>query len=565
MLRRSAKRRFAAVMVFAVVVLACHRGWAATTHGSGYSAEALSSYRQAVELNPALVAQIEDRDLAGLLGQMFLADGVQHMDAGNLPEAERLLLLAGNFLETPDLYLALARCYYRQERWKASLVVFGKALEKSPSSPVIKAEMARAYVKADRRDLALKLFAEALALDADTSTLIETDELRQTVVATLVTEARDLADRDRHVEAASRMKAALRLAPTPELYLEIGEVYVKARNQQDAARAFALAVEERPALERRIQNTAVRTATARELFDRAVARHQAEDADGARRLFELSFKLDETGSTAYNIADCAVRQKRIDDAVTFYRRAISLNPDLADAYVNLAVVYMDRKLTQQAVDTLRTLVGRKPDAGAGHDLLGKALCTLGQRSEAAAAYRAAVEYNPSLASALTLVDIRAAASRSLYDDAVEHYKESRFAEALTCLKASAALRPDASQAFLEGNVQYALGDLTAARTAYERAAKIEPRKPEIHNNIGNLLLKMGRYDEAMASFQKAVEMDPTYAQGYNNLGICLRKKGLLREAIGAYRKALTIKPDYAAAHFNLGNALSAQDGAPVAN
>lgn len=60
--------------------------------------------------------------------------------------------------------------------------------------------------------------------------------------------------------------------------------------------------------------------------------------------------------------------------------------------------------------------------------------------------------------------------------------------------------------------------------------KSELKSAEVHNEIGDLLLRKGMYQEAMEEYKKAVEADPYKALSHFNLSIAYEKLGLKREA-----------------------------------
>lgn len=86
----------------------------------------------------------------------------------------------------------------------------------------------------------------------------------------------------------------------------------------------------------------------------------------------------------------------------------------------------------------------------------------------------------------------------------------------------------------------------------QRSAKINPKDPAAHNNLGTSLKDLGRYEEAKSCFQKAIAFKPNFAEAYNNLGTTYKELSKLEEAEASYRQAIILKPDYVKAYFNLG-------------
>jgi tetratricopeptide (TPR) repeat protein len=76
--------------------------------------------------------------------------------------------------------------------------------------------------------------------------------------------------------------------------------------------------------------------------------------------------------------------------------------------------------------------------------------------------------------------------------------------------------------------------------------------PEVHNNLGFVLVGQRRVDEGMAEYRKALEIKPDFTKAVNNLGLALLGQGRHVEALAQFRKALDLEPDYAFGHNNLG-------------
>jgi len=93
-----------------------------------------------------------------------------------------------------------------------------------------------------------------------------------------------------------------------------------------------------------------------------------------------------------------------------------------------------------------------------------------------------------------------------------------------------------------------------ALPALEKAAKLLPKDPETHFNLGITLKSLGQLEAAAESYRAALKLKPDFAGAYNNLAFVLQEMGQFEEAILACRRALELKPDYPGAYFNLGNA-----------
>jgi tetratricopeptide (TPR) repeat protein len=90
---------------------------------------------------------------------------------------------------------------------------------------------------------------------------------------------------------------------------------------------------------------------------------------------------------------------------------------------------------------------------------------------------------------------------------------------------------------------------------YRKALAIKPDFTRAMNNLGLALLGQGRFEEALEQYQTALAVEPDYAFGHNNLGLALMYLGRAAEALPHFQKAVDLVPDYVLAHNNLGGVL----------
>lgn len=92
----------------------------------------------------------------------------------------------------------------------------------------------------------------------------------------------------------------------------------------------------------------------------------------------------------------------------------------------------------------------------------------------------------------------------------------------------------------------------AAIPLFNAALAESPQDAQIHNNLGNLLLKLKRLDEAIAAYDAALALSPDFADAAMNKGIALQAAGRLAEALPMLQRAATLKPGMTGAWVALG-------------
>lgn len=204
---------------------------------------------------------------------------------------------------------------------------------------------------------------------------------------------------------------------------------------------------------------------------------------------------------------------RTDEAMTYYRRAIEVDPDYADAHYNLAILLQTKGNTDEAIHHYRSALELDPHFVEVHNNLGNALRSKGNIEEATAHYRKALEFDPNYIEAYNNL-ASALKTQGREDEATEYYR---------------------------------------------RSIQIDPNFFEAHYNLATLLHTEGKLDEAIANYRGALRLKPDFAKAYNNLGSALGSQGDIQEAIEHYRRAIELEPNFVEARQNLDTVLRLQE------
>lgn len=106
-----------------------------------------------------------------------------------------------------------------------------------------------------------------------------------------------------------------------------------------------------------------------------------------------------------------------------------------------------------------------------------------------------------------------------------------------------------------GNLLLDSGQAQEAEASFKQALLLAPDHPQILLQLGNALAAQGRLMDAVANFMRSLEADPKQLAAHYNLGNALREMGKPEQAEACYRKALKLAPNDADIHNNLGNVL----------
>jgi tetratricopeptide (TPR) repeat protein len=114
-------------------------------------------------------------------------------------------------------------------------------------------------------------------------------------------------------------------------------------------------------------------------------------------------------------------------------------------------------------------------------------------------------------------------------------------------------------------VEKAAGNVGAAESLYEKAARSDPNDPEIANNQAVLAMQMGRASTAEKAFRRALMIKPDFKQASTGLGRLLIENKRWEDAAAVYAPLLagapqdvTVRYGYATVQLELGAAETAE-------
>jgi TolB-like protein/tetratricopeptide (TPR) repeat protein len=196
----------------------------------------------------------------------------------------------------------------------------------------------------------------------------------------------------------------------------------------------------------------------------------------------------------------------IEESITEFKAAIAADPDYAPAHAGLAMAYIfstyygnrtfkEVKLVAEA--EIERALALDTELGFAHAARGQFLNNEQDDKGAEAAYRRALEFDPSDAT------VYAWLSSAVFSDL------SRWDEARALIKKAYELDP--RNLFVLG--QYAgdlanFGDYEGALAVYRRGVALEPDAPRAYANLANLHEQYGRHDDAIRAYLAQIERSP---------------------------------------------------------
>jgi len=230
--------------------------------------------------------------------------------------------------------------------------------------------------------------------------------------------------------------------------------------------------------------------------------------------------------------------KRAGDARGEYERAISLDPKMAEAYLNLGILLLEQR-PADAVAPLRKAVELLPAQSRPRSLLAVALDRSGDEAGAAETFEAVSRLDPN-----DLMAINYLGWFSL--------RTSKPADAETRFRRALEIQPIDPSA-LKGLA----GSLDAqkkpeAASAYRNYLSVQPNDSAVRARLVHLLLDQQQYDMALAEMDRADAGQPPPLDSLRLRADIQIAQNHLDDAIATLRKALALSPNDAQLHGGLG-------------
>jgi Flp pilus assembly protein TadD len=172
------------------------------------------------------------------------------------------------------------------------------------------------------------------------------------------------------------------------------------------------------------------------------------------------------------------------DNAAFLQHTIDVNPDVAFAHNNVGSILLKEKRPNEAIEHFNRALELEPRNAMAENNLGLALVQLGRLDEAEPHFRKAVEFNPAYYKAYESLG-------ALY------LQTNRIDPAVESLKAALEIQPTEAKALNDLGIAFMRsGRAEEGLDSFQRAVGVDPSNAQYRKNLGRALLQMGRTDEA---------------------------------------------------------------------
>ena len=298
----------------------------------------------------------------------------------------------------------------------------------------------------------------------------------------------------------------------------------------------------------------------------------------AERQLSIILRSKPNEPTALNLmGTIRARQGRLNEAETFFTRAVTNDPRFTGARMNLAYLYLQKRVVVKAVVQLKEVISLEPTNADALVVLGDAYLAENALAEAEEQYLLALNGKLDNAAALlglaqisrlkgeikeatiflSRVATLSADSKSpefLYKFAMLAMQVGMFDPAKAALENALNLRPnDPAYLLALGIAWLRKGDLFEAEKIFRRSVQLEPASELAQVHLGYVLLNQKKYDEARVWLEKSARATAPMPEVFYYLGLVAQEQNDDAKAIELFEKAVQKLPNYSHARIALGS------------
>jgi tetratricopeptide (TPR) repeat protein len=345
----------------------------------------------------------------------------------------------------------------------------------------------------------------------------------------------------KHPEAVAALNEGLKWGPKwrPKFLVALGDAELARDSLRDAGIYYTKAREESP------EDPTPRRALGDFYVKRGIPALAVPEYMAAASMDTSDVEL------VYALGQAFFFDKRYNDALEQYRRAVTMDPEFPPAQFSLGYIYYlsgpaDRRRYADAKEPLEKFVALEPNDARGWSVLGRTLYFLRERDASYDALRKAESLGEKSKDHFT-VFARLLTERREYDAALQAYTRGE---------------PEPSDFLVIAQLYSRQGQYAAAESVYNEVAVRDSTSrggKMALGEIGKLRFRQRDFEGALHVFERLIALDPQNGEAYYYAGLSHKELGRFPEALTALQQAATLEPGKAERQFWLGIILAQQD------
>ena len=264
----------------------------------------------------------------------------------------------------------------------------------------------------------------------------------------------------------------------------------------------------------------------------------------------------------FNQGITLVNQENYQQAIEQFTRALSLNPNHANAYVNRAFAQMELGEYQQAIDDFKEAIRLNPNHVDAHQHLNNAknrlvyqyfnqginLVNKENCQQAIEQFTRALTLNPNHTDAYVW-------RSNAYIQLDQYEQIDLYQQTIELCTQIISIDPHNIPAYVRrGFAHLSLGEYQQAVDEFEEVIRLNPNYADAYVNRANAYNYLKNYEQALNDCNQAIRLNPNYADAYINRAFAQMELGEYQQAIDDFKEAIRLNPNHVDAHQHLNNA-----------
>ncbi len=237
----------------------------------------------------------------------------------------------------------------------------------------------------------------------------------------------------------------------------------------------------------------------------------------------------------------------IEAASTYFKRAIAINPELADMFIEQGRTAFDDENYQNAIEPLNTHLLLFPDDIDALYLLAQSYQAAGDTERALLFYQRTLALNP------TRPDV-------FFKMVYIYRKQGEHQHAVDALLKIVEIEPENANAhYLSAQSYLELKQPDEALAAFMKTVELTPEHVDAQYQAGLLFEQNGDIDNTIIQYENTIALDANNAEPFFRLGAIYQKRNDEDNIIRVYQPALVLEPNHPNLHYLLAGILEKRD------
>jgi tetratricopeptide (TPR) repeat protein len=367
-------------------------------------------------------------------------------------------------------------------------------------------------------------------------------------------------------EAGEQFRQALKLDPN-HVYSMVGLVAISLRlGDEESAKEFST-----KAIKLQPDSAELRNAIGERWMMGGSPKYLPEAESRFKEALSINPKL---LPAHVNLARLYISMNRIDDGIKKYNEAIIIQPQNLELRRELAAIYLNIGAVDKSLVEAKKMVELAPQNPMYRNGLGEIYLNKGQLEDALNEFQQVIKLNPKYAPAYVNTG-KVYTAQGQFDKAINEINKAisnapDYGESYATLgdiylfkgmnqkaieEYKKAISDKAVKSLsvisfvsVHNNLAYLYSeennDLDTALSYAQKAKQVAPKSPDISDTVGWIYYKKGDYNEAINNLKFAVDGSPNNPVIRYHLGIAYYKKGLKDQAITELKKSISISDKY---------------------